>query len=41
MNDDWNKWDKKDMVTWATELALLSVVVALWANLLIYFFSEV
>lgn len=38
MNDDWNK---KDMATWATEIALLSVVVALWVNLLVYFFSGV
>lgn len=38
MNDN---WDKKDMATWATEIALLSVVVALWVNLLIYFFSGV
>lgn len=40
MNDD-DEWNKKDMITWATEIALLSVVVALWANLLIYFFSGV
>ena len=36
MNDDWNK---KDMVTWATEICLLSLVVALWINVFIYFFS--
>lgn len=39
--DDDDKWGKKDMVTWATEIALLSLVVALWANLLLYFFSGV
>lgn len=39
MHDD--DWNKKDMVTWATEICLLSLVVALWVNLIIYFFSEV
>ena len=37
MNDD---WDKKDMVTWATEICLLSLVVALWINVFIYFIAE-
>jgi len=41
MNDDWDKWDKKDMSTWATEIILLSLMVALWATLLLHFFSEV
>lgn len=41
MNDDWDEWDKKDMATWVTEICLLSTVVALWVNLIIYFFSEV
>lgn len=38
MDDDWNK---KDMATWAIEIVLLNVVVALWVNLLVYFFSGV
>lgn len=38
MDDDWNK---KGMATWAIEITLLSVVVALWVNLLVYFFSGV
>jgi hypothetical protein len=36
MNDDWNK---KDMATWVTQVALLSLVVALWVNVLIAFFG--
>ncbi len=36
MDDDWNK---KDMVTWAIEVCLLSLVIALWINLLLVFFG--
>lgn len=36
MDDDWNK---KDMVTWATEICLLSLMVALWVNVLLIFFG--
>lgn len=36
MNGD---WDKKDMVTWATEISLLGLVVALWVNVLLIFFG--
>ena len=39
MNDDWNGWNKKDMATWGTEICLLSLVVALWVNVLLVFFG--
>lgn len=39
MDDNWNKWNKKDMAIWATEIALLSVVVALWINILLVLFG--
>ncbi|UMO77805.1 hypothetical protein [Bacteriophage Phi NF-1] len=39
--NDRDEWCKKDMVTWATEICLLSLVIALWVNVLVYFCSGV
>lgn len=39
--NDRDEWCKKDMSTWATEICLITTVVALWVNLIIYFFFEV